>query len=500
MKPITQLLNYSITRFPMSPLARRVLRGLERRELLKPGERVAVAVSGGSDSVALAWLIHEMAAAGRVALAGLVHLNHGLRGRESDEDETFCCALATRIGCAIDVGHIDAAAIARARSQSVETASRGARYEFFEAACRRLGATVVVTGHTLDDQAETVLLRLLRGAGSRGLAGVRPRRGSFVRPVLDVRRIELRRYLAAMGETFRDDSSNQDLSIARNRIRHELMPVISRLAPAGARALARVASLARDDEEFLQERAIEAGRSLVLSRRDASGKSPGVRIDCAAFAALPAALSRRVARDLLLGLRPGAALTARHIEAVRALAAADKPKGHLDLPGLEAERRGAELTISPRENSAATTGRGRGRRGLRSRPGFERPLTVPGSVEMPEAGVRIAASLLEGTDAREPGGDRSIAMLQASSLALPLAVRSRRPGDRLRPLGAPGRRKLQDLLVDRKVPRDDRERLPLVVDAADRIVWVVGVAIAEECRVTTPSAGVVILEVRDLRN
>ena len=476
----------------MSPLARRVLRGLERRELLKPGERVAVAVSGGSDSVALAWLIHEMAAAGRVALAGLVHLNHGLRGRESDEDEAFCRALAARIGCAIDVEHIDAATLARARSQSIETASRGARYEFFEAAGRRLGATVVATGHTLDDQAETVLLRLP--------AGVRPRRGSFVRPVLDVRRTELRRHLAAMGETFRDDSSNQDLSIARNRIRHELMPVISRLAPAGARALARAASLARDDEEFLQQRAIEAGRSLVLSRRDASGNGPGVRIDCAAFAALPAALSRRVARDLLLGVRPAAALTARHIEAVRALAAADKPKGHLDLPGLEAERVGRELTISPRENSAATPGRGRGQRGLTSRPDFERPLTVPGSVEMPEAGVRIAASLLEGTEAREPGGTRSIAMLQASSLALPLAVRSRRPGDRLRPLGSPGRRKLQDLLVDRKVPRDDRERLPLVVDAADRIVWVVGVAIAEECRVTTPSAGVVILEVRDLRN
>ena len=163
---------------------------------MKTGQRVAVAVSGGSDSVALARLLHEIATAGKISLAGLIHLNHGLRGDESDGDETFCRGLADRIGCPIDAGRIDAAALARARSQSIEAASRAARYEFFEDAARRLGADVVATGHTLDDQAETVLLRLLRGAGSRGLGGVRPRRGRFVRPLLELRRAELRRYLA----------------------------------------------------------------------------------------------------------------------------------------------------------------------------------------------------------------------------------------------------------------------------------------------------------------
>ncbi|HYN09328.1 MAG TPA: tRNA lysidine(34) synthetase TilS [Vicinamibacterales bacterium] len=484
----------------MSPLARRVLRGLRRRKLLSAGERVAVALSGGSDSVALAWLLREIASAGHLSVAGLVHLNHGLRGEESNADEAFCRALAARLGWPIDVERVDAGVLARARTQSVEVASRDARYQFFEAAARRLPADAVATGHTLDDQAETVLLRLLRGAGSRGLSGVRPRRGPYVRPLLEITRAELREYLAGIGESFRDDASNLDLTIPRNRIRHELMPVIARLAPGGSRALARLAMLARDDEDFLQQAAIAAGRSLVLSNRG---------VDRQALAALPPALGRRVARDLLLSVHPAAPLTSRHVEAVRELAAADKPNGHLDLPGLVVECRAGVLKIDRATDTPETDGPIGRERGLKKGAGLLEPLPlqVPGAVEMPKAGVSIAASIQKGAPrgssdrgpGGKPGGD-TMAVLQASSLALPLAVRSRRPGDRFRPLGAPGRRKLQDLLVDRKVPRDERDALPLVVDAADRIVWVVGVAIAEECRVTAPEAGVVILEVRNLRN
>jgi len=484
----------------MSPLARRVLRSLRRRGLIAAGERIAVALSGGSDSVALTFLVREIAAAGELAVAGLLHLNHGLRGKEADDDEIFCRALAERIGWPIVVDRVDAAALAREQSQSIESASRAARYRFFDAGMRELHADVAATAHTLDDQAETVLLRLLRGAGTRGLAGIRSRRGPYVRPLLPFRRDELRAYLANIGEPFREDSSNQDLAIVRNRVRHELMPAIARIAPAGARALARLAALARDDEDFLQESAIKASRSLVLSGEE-EGSSAPLRIDCRALAGLPPAVGRRVARELLSSLQPAASLTSRHIEAVRELATADKPNGHLDLPGIAVERRGAILTICAqgRESRRMREPSGSGR-GLKRRAGSHQPLDVPGVIEMPEAGVRIAASIQQVTGRIVLGGDRNVAMLQAASIQLPLAVRSRRPGDRFRPLGAPGRRKLQDFLTDRKVPRTRRDIVPIVVDAADRIVWVVGLAIAEECRVTAPEAGVVILEVRDLRN
>jgi tRNA(Ile)-lysidine synthase len=491
----------------MSPLARRVLRSLRRRGLLSGDERVAVAVSGGSDSVALAFLLREIALAGDLTVAGLVHLNHGLRGQESNDDETFCRAMASRIGWPIAVSQVDAAALARTQSQSIESACRIARYRFFEEAMRDLPADVVATGHTLDDQAETVLLRLLRGAGTRGLAGIRARRGPFVRPLLAFRRDELREYLTKIGESFREDSSNRDLAIARNRVRHELMPAIARVAPGGSRALARLAALARDDEDFLQAEAIKASRSLVLSTRGAKPSAPGaapdspLRIDCRALAGLPPAVGRRVAREFLSSVQPAASLTSRHIEAVRELAAADKPNGHLDLPGLVVERTGNVLTICAGGGQpSGTRGPSAGGRGLKERAGFHQPLDVPGVIDMPEVGVRIEASIREATGRVVLGRDRNVAMLQAASIRLPLAVRSRRPGDRFRPLGAPGRRKLQDLLTDRKVPRARRDIVPIVVDAADRIVWVVGVAIAEECRVTAPEAGVVILEVRDLRN
>ena len=491
----------------MSPLARRVLRSLRRRGLLTADERVAIAVSGGSDSVALVFLLREIAAAGDLQVAGLVHLNHGLRGQESNDDEAFCRALASRIGWPIVVSQVDAAALAREESQSIESACRTTRYRFFEDAMRELPADVVATGHTLDDQAETVLLRLLRGAGTRGLAGIRARRGPFVRPLLTFRRDDLREYVATIGESFREDSSNRDLAIARNKIRHELMPVIARVAPAGARALARVAALARDDEDFLQETAIKASRSLVLSTEGASTAPPDarpdspLRLDCRALAGLPPAVGRRVAREFLSSVHSAASLTSRHIEAVRELAGADKPNGHLDLPGLVVERCGDVLTICAGGGHASGAhGPSAAGRGLKKRAGFHQPLDVPGVIEVPEAGVRIEASMCEAPGRIVLGRDRNVAMLQAASIQLPLAVRSRRPGDRFRPLGAPGRRKLQDLLTDRKVPRTRRDLVPIVVDAADRIVWVVGVAIAEECRVTAPESGVVTLEVRDLRN
>jgi tRNA(Ile)-lysidine synthase len=493
----------------MSPLARRVLRSLRRRGLLTAEERVAIAVSGGSDSVALVFLLREIASAGDLTVAGLVHLNHGLRGQESNDDETFCRTLAARIGWPIVVSQVDAAALAGARSQSIESACRTARYRFFEDAMRELPADVVATGHTLDDQAETVLLRLLRGAGTRGLSGIRARRGPFVRPLLAFRRDELRQYLSTIDESFREDSSNQDLAIARNRVRHELMPVIARVAPAGPRALARLAALARDDDNFLQEAAIKASHSLVLSTKGARTAPPDARpgsflcIDCRALAGLPPAVGRRVAREFLSSVRPAASLTSRHIEAVRELAAADKPNGHLDLPGLVVERQGDVLTICGEVRGGQASGvhgPSDAGRGLKERAGFHQPLDVPGVIEVPEAGVRIEASMCETPGRIVWSRDRNVALLQAASMQLPLAVRSRRPGDRFRPLGAPGRRKLQDVLTDRKIPRTGRDLVPIVVDAADRIVWVVGVAIAEECRVTTPESGVVILEVRDLRN
>jgi tRNA(Ile)-lysidine synthase len=461
----------------MSFLTSRVGRTIRRRELLGPGARVAIAVSGGADSVAMLWVMRDLAHHAAWEIAGVIHVNHGLRGEESDADERFCLDLARRAGVPIVVKTIDVKARARERRQSIETVARVERYACFEQAALELGATHVATGHTRDDQAETVLLRLLRGAGSRGLSAIRPKRGIYVRPLIDAPRAHVRADLTARGQASREDSSNTDVAIPRNRLRQTLLPIISADWPGGVAALARFAELAADDEQFLTETAREVSSAVTLPAVN------GVQqIDGRGLNQLPAALARRIVRQALESA--GGTASFRDVEAVRALARSRKASAHLDLEGVEVEKQNAVVRFG-REAWTGATG------------AFEYSLTVPGVVTVAETGATIRASFKRGPDVRPILGEpESVAVLQAEAVTLPLTVRSRRPGDRLRPFGSPGSRKLQDVFVDRKVPGIARDRVPLVVDHSGRIVWVVGHAIADECRVTRPESGMVILELK----
>jgi len=467
----------------MRGLLARVARAIRHDCLVGPDDRLVLAVSGGSDSIALTWILHALAPDGGPALAGIVHVNHGLRGAESNADEAFCRALATRLDLPIVVANVDVAGLARERRASIEVVAREARYAVFDQALSTLNGTLLATGHTMDDQAETVMLRLLRGAGTRGLSGIRVRRGRLVRPLLECRREDLRAYLKARGEAWREDDSNADRAISRNRLRHELMPVLETIAPAGVRALARLAALAKDDESVLMEAAIKNRSALVLS----SGEAGRVDVDAGALSLLAPPLARRLIRALAAEVAPAAHLAASHLEAVCRLAATDKPVGHLDLPGLAVDREGDRLTLKLTRGTA-------GARETHETAWPLRALNVPGSVDLPEAGLRIDVRLDTQISGANGTGDGAV---QAGAVKLPLAVRNRRPGDRFRPLGAPGRRKLQDVFVDRKVPRMERDRVPVVVDADGRIVWVAGVTVAHDCRVTSPEDGVLILIQRE---
>jgi tRNA(Ile)-lysidine synthase len=458
-------------------LGRRVLETIRHRGLLGDADRVAVALSGGPDSVALAWVLVELQRHAPWRLVGFVHVHHGLRGASADADAAFCRALSVRLGLPIHVARVDVAARARERHVSLEVAGRQARYAAFGAAAAELQATAIATGHTLDDQAETVLLRLVRGTGGRGLSAIRPRRGPYVRPLIDCRRAAVVEYLAGLGEPFREDSSNRDVSIPRNRVRHLLLPVVAEYWPGGIAALARFADLAVEDERCLSEL---AGRSGAMRIREGPGPA---QLDVVALAGLPAALARRVIRQAIEVA--GGTPSFRDIEAIRRLARADKTTGRLDLPSLTAQRHGPVVSVARSERPRGTAPQVEG----------PRPLAVPGEVRLAETGATIRASLKQGAEAAATHfRSGQTAVLQADAVSRPLAVRYRRPGDRLRPLGALGSRKLQDLFVDRKVPRTTRDQVPLVVDAQDRIVWVAGFTIAHECRVTAPAEGVVVLE------
>ena len=248
-------------------LADRVAASVQAQALIPRGGRVVAAVSGGGDSVALLHLLAELAERSLLTLAGVAHVNHRLRRPASDEDERFCRDLARRFGVPCLVESVAVADVARSRRVSVELAGHHLRHAFFARAAAELEAGRVALGHTIDDQAETVLLRLIRGAGAAGLSGMRPRAGVLVRPLLGVGRAELRRYLADGGVPFREDASNADLRVPRNRVRHELLPHLRTYSPRIVEALARQADIARADEAWLSHRANQAAADLVSQER-----------------------------------------------------------------------------------------------------------------------------------------------------------------------------------------------------------------------------------------
>lgn len=437
-------------------LRRRVQRYVERHRLWAPGAPVVAALSGGSDSVAQLLLLRDLAADGLLVLAGAAHLNHGLRA-EADRDEAFCRALCARLALPCVVEQAPVRAQAAASRVSIEVAARRARYAFLERARGQLGADVVAVAHTADDQAETVLLRLLRGAGTRGLRGILPRRGAVVRPVLDCRREGLRAALVTAGEQWVEDASNADVSLPRNRIRHELLPLLAtRFQPAITRVLARTAEVVAADDALLDRLAARAVPTVV------SASSAGLRLSIPALSALPLAIARRVARRALERVPAPQAPDLADIDLLLSVCRVDGPAA-AEPAGLRVERfsTNAVLLFRGRPQTAGTL--------------LEpRVLPVPGAVSLPElgAGCRLTAEGPIKGEGRLADGRRRLTL--KTTVETPLVVRGRQPGDRVRPHGVGGSKKLQDLLVDLKVPRAERDRVPVVVDAAGRIVWVVG--------------------------
>jgi tRNA(Ile)-lysidine synthase len=454
----------------------RVRRFVARHQLADRGTRVLVAVSGGSDSVALAHLLRELSAAGECRIAGIAHFNHQLR-ETADRDERLTVALAESFSWPISVEREDVAARARRERRSIEAAARAARHEFFERSRTALDADVVALGHTRDDQAETFLLRLLRGAGPKGLAAMHPRRGTIVRPLLSSRRSELREYLAARQIEYVEDESNADVTIPRNRVRAELLPLLERrFNPAIVDVLADEADLARETW-------------LWMEGETSNFKPQSSEFDVPTLRAEPEALRRFVLWKAMNVAARGKPVSFEHVEAALELLRSEADRS-VDVPGQTVERLGGRLVLKAGDLHARSR-----KRSVSNF--FEYPLSIPGEVPLPEAGCVLAAeSCPGGFDPRTLGSDPSAAAVRRDLCSGPLRVRNRRPGDRFRPFGLDGRKKLQDYFVDRKVARHRRDQVPLVVDDRDRIVWVAGFDIDEAFRVTDSAQAVIILRLK----
>ena len=458
----------------MAVLAR--VRGYaERHALWRSDTRVIAAVSGGSDSVGMLLLLHDLHVRRELKLDTIAHLNHQIRPYAND-DEEFCRALAEHLHLPFASARVDVPSLARSAKQSLELAGRIARRTFLDDLRRSSGADCIAIAHTEDDQAETVLLRLTRGTGKHGLAGMAPRAGRRIRPVLCATRAQLRQELTDRGQPWREDATNVDLRHRRNRVRHELLPYFERhFNPAIRRALARLADIERADDAMLARQAAAAALGLLI--RD-SGR---VKVDSNSLLALPEALARRVVVELVALI--GAPAAHDDVERVLDVAAGRIPAA--DLSGGRVEHFSGKLVLVPRDGGSSAAP-------PQPRP-FSFELPVPGTVQTADGWV-VEAQWFDRPQRRDPQPD--VAQIDAAAASGGLRVRNRRPGDRVRPVGLDGTKKLQDVFVDRKVSRRDRDAVPIITDEEGRIVWVAGHGMGEAFRVTEITKGVIILKLR----
>jgi tRNA(Ile)-lysidine synthase len=434
--------------------------------MVPAGAVVLALVSGGADSVALLRLL-AAGELGEMAELSVLHVNHLLRGEEADADAAFVAALCESLGLPCRVVRYDVRGYAEVEGLNLEDAGRRVRYRFandeLDSRCAALGVVDdlgrIAVAHTYDDRLETLLMRLVSGSGPTGLRSIAPVRGRIVRPLITVRRPDVTEYLRELGQVWHEDVTNADTARLRAWVRHELLPLIESQNPAFDAVAARTMDILAEEDDLIGELADAFARDFARMEEGALVFGRPLMLT------LSRPMARRTVREALVAAFPEASrLDFAHAEAlVDGLA---DERFARDLPfGLHARAEYDRLRISRRDDEAPAVA-----------PGL---LDCPGAVQLGVAG-RIEARLT-GTGTIAPGPDR--VSIDADSVAWPLVVDGPRSGDRMRPLGLAGTKKVSDVLVDAKVPRRLRRATPVIRDG-DRIVWMAGVALAHECRVT----------------
>ena len=482
-----------------SDLAQRLLVSLRRDGMLRAGERVAVGVSGGGDSVALLLLLLELREELGIVLS-VAHVNHQLRGAASDADEKFVAKLAAEHKLDFYCERLDVAAKARREKANLEDAARRTRYDFFSKLAEGGKVNRVAVAHTADDQAETVLAHILRGTGLAGLGGIHPETKCVVRPLLGARRSELRAYLRARKQKWREDATNQDTKRMRARIRKKLLPLLEREFQAGVvEHIESLAQFAREDERFLDWIATE--RSAALVKRE--GESARIAIadllePCSRkdFKAEDAAadekrtegnfeaLTKRMVRRLIEERKRGTGqITARHVGAVLGLARNGESGKSVSLPGgVEVRRVRQELIFCTVPNSERGAEGETGKRDkAKNSPAVEYEHKIDfrdeiGAVRVPQTGCVFRLRVIDWPAKRGETSELG-AVLDRDRLCAPLVLRNWRLGDRLQPAGHQKAHKLKRLLNEKRISRWEREGWP-VLTCGGVLVWARGFPVA----------------------
>ena len=436
----------------------RVVHSIARHNMFQTGQRVGVAVSGGADSVCLLHILFELAPRWNLHLS-VLHLDHQLRGEESLEDARFVRALAEKFSLPFHLGETDVRRAALESGDNLEQSARKARRQFFMQHLQAGAADRVATGHTRSDQAETVLFRFLRGSGTAGLAGVRPvTADGLVRPLLEIDRAEIEQYLREQHIAWREDSTNANRDFARNRIRHDLLPLLEReWNPAIKETLAHTADWALEEEAYWLA---ETGR---LAAELLMAKPPALFVRTDRLTALAAAAARRLVRRALEQVKGDLlGIDFQHIQAILALASQAEGDGRLQVPGVDVYRSFQWMRFAP--------------------PGIDRlenrnycfPVQVPGSVPVPGGSSALVFQVVENRETTQhspdSGYNKWMDYLDWARISGSLEVRNWRPGDQYQPVGHSGEEKIKLLFQQARVPLWERRNWPVIISGSE-ILW-----------------------------
>ncbi len=456
--------------------------------MIQMGESVLIAVSGGPDSVALTYVLKELSIRYRINL-GIAHFNHLIR-ENSQSDEDFVELLAGRINLPLYKGRKNIPQFSREIKASLEEAGRIARYEFLDDLSDRYGYDKIATGHNCDDNAEQVLMNLFRGAGMTGLSGIPPVRGRIVRPLIRCSRRMIMDFLDQQGRSFVMDASNADIAHLRNRVRRIIIPQIEKYCnPKIAVALNRFSDLAGDEEQWIND-LTECACERALIRENKSS----MVLSCAEMASFHVALQRRIIRKGVMKVKGNLRrIHKNHIDsAIRLIKSLSSPK-HLHLPDrIRISTKGNEFHIS-KEKSALR----RAEQFTVSRTeGYDYHYEIWGEGELfiPEIGTKLVfwESAVNEPEVYEKT-DGKTARLDLDRIQYPLVIRPFKPGDRFRPLGMAGTRKVNRFFSDRKINPDWRRKCPLVINE-DTIVWIAGYRIADSVKTTKDTKRILMIE------
>ncbi len=466
------------------PLLKQVAGQIRKHSMIASGDTVVAGVSGGPDSVALVHILYRLREQFTFRLV-VAHLNHGFRGSEAEADARFVADLAGRLQLECYIEKRDVPGYCARTGLSAQAAAREIRYSFLSEVATKTGASRVALGHHAGDQAETILLHLLRGSGPGGLGGMSPvRDGFYIRPLLTVSREDIESYCRHHNLPTRRDSSNFQVKYLRNRVRLELIPLLEKnYNPGLEETLNRLGEICREENEYLDKHAREA-----LRRARVGPVENGVALDRKQLLSLPRAILRRLVRmawSEVCGSKED--LEFNHVNQILEIIKEEKGLQQVDLP--------RNITcVKSYDLVQFTVGKEK-----KEIPFYQYQLKVPGITVIPEAGVSIGARIVPPAWAGDPASlSPDEALMDYDLLKMPLVVRRRLQGDRFAPLGLGGTMKLKKFFIDRKIPRHLRDCIPLVVSGND-IVWVAGIRPGEKWKITGATSTCLHLFIHDYR-